>query len=62
MAKAKRARRSGITHWPQLDDALEKWILEEREKGLPVSMVKIHILARKITANVGILNFNGNSN
>ncbi len=62
MPKAKRAKRSGIAHWPELEDVLEKWILEEREKGLPVSTVKIRLQARKISANMGILNFNGNPN
>ena len=62
MPKMKRAKRSGTAHWPQLEDVLEKWFLDQREKGLSVSTVKIRLQARIIAANMGISNFNGNPN
>lgn len=62
MPKTKRSRRSGTAHWPELEEVLEKWFLEQREKGFSVSTVKIRLQARKIAANLGISNFNGNSN
>lgn len=62
MPKGKRAKRSGVAHWPELEDILEKWILEEREKGHPVSTVKVRLQAKKIATNMGISDFNGNPN
>ena len=32
MTKTKRARRSRIVHWPESEDILKKWTLEQREK------------------------------
>jgi transposase-like protein len=62
MPKTKRARRCGTAHWPELEDVLEKWILEQREKGLPLSTVQIRLQAKNFAANMGISNFTGNPN
>ena len=58
MPKAKRVRRSRIVHWLEIEDVLDRWILEQREKVLPVSTIKICLQAKKISANMGISNFN----
>ena len=56
MLKNKRFHWSGI-HWPNLEDSLEQWVIEERAKGLPVLTVWIYI-QNKITAeHMGNENF-----
>lgn len=62
MPKTKRARRSGSAHWPQLERSLKTWILEQREKGLSVSTVRMRLQAKNIAADMGISPFNGTAN
>lgn len=62
MPKSKRARRSGTVKFPELENDLEKWILEQREKGLSISTVKIRLQAKIIAANLAIPNFKGTPN
>lgn len=62
MPKSKRARRSGVVVWPNLERNLAKWVKEQREKGMPVSTVQIRFQARIMASNMGFTNFKGSPN
>lgn len=62
MPKSKRARRSGVVVWPNLENNLAKWVKEQREKGMPISTVQIRLQARILASNMGFTNFKGGSN
>lgn len=62
MPKTKRSRRSGKPAWPELETNLEKWILSQRDKGLPVSTVKVRLQAKMIAANMGMNEFKAGTN
>lgn len=59
MPKQKRARRGGAVAFPSLETNLEKWIDEQREKGLPVSTVRIRLQAKTMAQQMGLENFKG---
>lgn len=62
MPKLKRARRRGTVCYPFLEASLENWIKEQRDKGLPVSTVRIRLQAKLIAQQLGLENFKGGSN
>lgn len=62
MPKAKKARRSGVVAWPNLESNLAKWVREQRINSIPVSTVQIRLQARILATNMGINNFKGGPN
>lgn len=57
MPRFKRADRYGKTKYPQLEEKLEEWVNNEREKGLAISTVRIRLRAKLIAENMGITDF-----
>ena len=55
MKKTKRAVRYGVAHWPELEDELKDWILNERAEGKKVSTVIIMLKAKEIALRNGIV-------
>ena len=47
MPKAKCARRGGKAHWPELEDEVTDWVMENRQNGFPVTRNAIIIYALK---------------
>lgn len=53
----------GNSAWPDLEDELEKWIIQQCAKGLPVPTVQIRLQVKQMALlSKGIPNFNGNPN
>jgi transposase-like protein len=57
--RSKRARRSGITKWPKLEDELKQWINGQRESGRSVSTVMIRLKAQSLSKQLKCENFIG---
>jgi transposase-like protein len=53
----RRSFRRGVTAWPDLEDALHHWILEQRENGAPISTINIRKKAKLLAVESGIENF-----
>ena len=47
MPKTKCARRGGKAHWPELEDEVTDWVMENRQNGFPVTRNAIIIYALK---------------
>ena len=47
MPKTKCARRGGKAHWPELEDEVTDWVMENRQNGFPVTRNAIIICALK---------------
>lgn len=62
MPRLKRARRTGVPAWPNLEENLNRWVKEQRQKGLAVSTVKIRMQAKRVAEDMGISNFKGGPN
>ena len=45
--------------WPQLEDQLEQWVIEQRTAGRSVSTVTIRLKAKVIAEDMNIENFDG---
>lgn len=57
--KKQRSRRYGTPTWPALEDDLHHWILQEREKGLAVSTIKIRLKAKAMAREMNLDSFQG---
>lgn len=62
MPKTKRSRRSGRVRWPQLEDKLEEWVKEERDKGIAVSTIRLRLKAKVFAQQMGLVDFKGGPN
>ena len=47
MLKTKCARQGGKAHWPELEDEVTDWVMENRQNGFPVTRNAIIIYALK---------------
>lgn len=59
MKKTKRANRGLKARWPQLEEQVQKWVLEERAAGRGVSTVQLRRHARVVARAMNINDFVG---
>lgn len=57
--KTKRSFRGSKARWPQLEDKIEQWVIEQRTAGRSVSTVSIRLKATTIARDMEINNFQG---
>ncbi|KAJ1198869.1 hypothetical protein NDU88_002708 [Pleurodeles waltl] len=57
--KTKQSFRGNKSRWPQLEDQLEQWIIEQRTAGRSVSTVTIRLKATTIAQDMKIEHFQG---
>lgn len=57
--KTKLSFRGNKARWPQLEDQLEQWVIEQRTAGRSVSTVTIRLKAKTIAQDLQIENFQG---
>lgn len=43
MPKSKKALRSGIVAWPNLEANFTKWVREQQSKGIAIAAMQIHL-------------------
>ena len=62
MNRKRRALRTGIPLWPQLEVKVKKWVLNERENGRRVTYLGITLRARQLANEDKITDFKGTLN
>jgi hypothetical protein len=62
MPPSKRARRKRSAFWPQVEDQLKKWVIDERKSKRRVSTVAIRLNAQELAKQMDIEGFKGGVN
>ncbi len=62
MPPSKRARRKRSAFWPQLEDQLKKWVIDERKSKRRVLTVAIRLKAQELAEQMDIEGFKGGIN
>lgn len=57
--KTKRSFRGNKARWPQLEDKIEQWVIEQRTAGRSVSTVSIRLKATAVARDMQINDFRG---
>ncbi|CAJ0603671.1 unnamed protein product [Cylicocyclus nassatus] len=57
----KGALRSAQPKWPDLEESLRKWVIEQRKKKRKVSTIQIRLEAKRMAAAMDIMNFKAGS-
>ncbi|XP_029974633.1 uncharacterized protein LOC115408167 [Salarias fasciatus] len=57
--KTKKSFRGNKARWPQLEDKMEQWVVEQRAKSRSVSTVSIRLKAAEFARDLNIENFRG---
>lgn len=59
MKSGKKADRGKKARWPELEDRLLKWALEQRAQGRALSTVQLRLKARTLASEIGAADFVG---
>ncbi|CAJ0600460.1 unnamed protein product [Cylicocyclus nassatus] len=61
MDENKRANRFKRPQWPELEERVKEWVLEQRAEKRKVSTISIRLEAKRLADDMGIVDFNGGS-
>lgn len=61
MKKTKKANRGLKARWPEVEEQLHKWFLEQRSAGITLSTLQLRLHAREVARAMNIDDFRGGS-